>query len=43
MTAYLYRIVVYCEFWTCCQVYSLAETILDYNTQKSDAARKSVI
>ena len=43
MTAYLLCIITFCELWTCCKVYSLAETILGYNTQAIDATRISVI
>ena len=47
MAAYIHCIIIYYvgdgEFWTCCQVYAPAETILCYNVQNIDATTKSLI
>ena len=39
MTAYLHCTIIYSKICTCYQVYSLAETILDYNTHNRGATK----
>ena len=39
MTAYLHCIIIYSKICTRYQVYSLAETILDYNTHNRGATK----